>query len=228
MRRRIASVVTVVGLMLSASGIIHARKPGGTVNVPTTVHDYDTGTQLLMTSDDYNGTGQATYSAALNANVQSYINSNGAWYLRLYSQSVRTLDITPNDPINNSQPAAQPAGYYWQSVEVAVGCYDQNLNLGPFQNILTLSSNCNLITDFGHNGTEYKIVTGPAALVNGPTTGLVTVTCNSISIGQCVSWTIVPNTNPGSPNPNVADLYGPATLKTPVSLASTTTHSALM
>jgi hypothetical protein len=84
-------------------------------------------------------------------------------------------------------------------VEVAAGCYDQNLNLVPFKNIVTSSNNCKLITDFGYNGTIYKMVMGPAALVNGPATGVVTVTCNSAKSGQCVNWTIVPDTAPGSP-----------------------------
>ncbi len=38
-----------------------------------------------------------------------------------------------------------------------------------------------------------------------PATGVVTVTCNQVSNSQCVSWTIVPNTN--APNANVANLY---------------------
>jgi hypothetical protein len=95
-------------------------------------------------------------------------------------------------------------------VEVAVGCYDQNLNLVPFQNIVTSSTNCKLITDFSYNGTQYKIVMGPSGIVNGPATGVVTVTCNTVSNSQCVNWMITPTTAPGSPNPTVADLFGPA------------------
>ncbi|HLW80282.1 MAG TPA: hypothetical protein VKU44_11860 [Terriglobia bacterium] len=196
---------------MCVSGTVHAGKATGNVNVTTTVHDHDiSGVLLLMGSDDHNGSGQATYGAALNANVQSYIDSNGARYLRLYNQSVRTLYINPNDPINSSQPPGPPAGYYWQNVEVAVGCYDQNLKLVSFQNILTSSNDCKLITDFSDNGTQYKMVIGPNS---NPATGLVTAVCNPVSSGQCVSWTIVPNTSPGSPNPTVANLFGPATHK---------------
>ena len=105
---------------------------------------------------------------------------------------------------------APPPGYYWQNVEVAVGCYDQNLNLVPFQNILTLSANCKMIVDFGYNGVEYKIVMGPSGNLPapGPVTGLVNVTCNSVGNGQCVNWTITPNTTAsGSNPPTVANLY---------------------
>ena len=211
-RMRLGRVVTVLVVMTCFLGSAQAGKSGSVVNVTTTVHDSDsTGSQVLMRSDDYNGTGQATYSAALNANVQSYLYSNGAWYLRLYSQSIRTLYITPNDGINNSQPQGPPAGYYWQNVEVAAACYDQNLNLVPFQNIVTSSSNCKLITDFSSNGMQYKMVMGPAALVIGPATGVVTVACNVVNSGHCVSWAITPDTAVGSPNPTVANLYGPAT-----------------
>lgn len=114
----------------------------------------------------------------------------------------------PNDAIDSSQPSAPPAGYYWQNVEVAAGCYDQNDNIVPLPNILTSSSNCKMITDFGYNGTIYKMVMGPAPLVSGPLTGLVTIICNIVTNGQCVSWTIVPDTASGSPNPDVADLFG--------------------
>jgi hypothetical protein len=41
----------------------------------------------------------------------------GMWFLRMYSQSVRTVWITANDAINSSHPAGPPPGYYWQNVE---------------------------------------------------------------------------------------------------------------
>ena len=193
-------------ILLAAAASAFAAKPTS-VNVTAVIHDTDaSGTPLLLRSDDYNGSGQATYSPA---NVPSYIFSDGRYFLRLYGQSVRTLNITPNDPINGSQPMAPPPGYYWQNVELAVGCYDQNLNVVPFQNILTSSGNCKMIVDFGYNGTEYKIVMGPTASlpVPGPAAGLVTVTCNTVNGGQCVNWTIAPNLTAGSNPPNVSNLY---------------------
>jgi len=177
------------------------------VNVTTIFYDTDsTGAQLLLKSDDYNGSGQATYSPSA---VSTYIFSDSRYFLRLYGQSLRTLFITPNNPINGSQPMAPPPGYYWQNVELAVACWDQNLNLVPFGNILTFSGNCEMIVDFGYNGTEYKIAMGPSGRLPapGPATGLVTVTCNSVSSGQCMKWTITPNTTGSSNPPSVANLY---------------------
>lgn len=177
------------------------------VNVTTIFYDTDsTGAQLLLKSDDYNGSGQATYSPSA---VSTYIFSDGRYFLRLYGQSLRTLFITPNRPINGSQAMAPPPGYYWQNVELAVACWDQNLNLVPFSNILTFSGNCEMIVDFGYNGTEYKIAMGPSGRLPapGPPTGLVTVTCNSVNSGQCMKWTITPSTTGSSNPPSVANLY---------------------
>jgi hypothetical protein len=84
-----------------------------------------------------------------------------------------------------------------------VACYDQHLNIVPFQNVLTFSSNCGMILDFGYNGTEYEITMAPtgALAFSGPNTGLVTVTCNSVVGGKCVSWTITPNLTASATNP---------------------------
>jgi hypothetical protein len=177
-------------------------------NVTTVIYDSDTSSnQLLLRSDDYNATGEAYYSAALDPNLSSTIYC-GWWSLRMYSQSLRTLWITPNDPINNSQPPAPPAGYYSTYVEGAGKCYDQNLNLVYYQDILTSSSNCGLNFDFGYNGVKYKISMSPSLPAPGPSTGLVTVTCNVVSGGQCVNWTLTPNLAVGTAHPpTVANLY---------------------
>ena len=179
-------------------------------NVTTIIHDFDlSGNQLHLRSDDYQGSGlgQASYSAALDSNLSSSIYC-GWWSLRMYSQSVRTVWITPNDPINSSQPAAPPPGYYSVYVEGASKCYDQNLNLVYYTNILTSSGNCGLNFDFGYNGVKYKISMSPSLPAPGPATGLVTVRCNVVSSGQCVNWTLTPNlTASTSHPPTVANLY---------------------
>jgi len=180
MRARTLSLISSILFIVTASAF--AAK-STSVNVTTIIHDTDSaGAQVLIRSDDYNGSGQATYSPSV---VSSYILSDGRYFLRLYGQSVRTLFITPNDPINGSQPMAPPPGYYWQNVELAVGCFDQSFNLVPFANVVTSSGNCEMILDFGYNGTEYKIAMGPTGHLPapGPATGLVTVTCNSVVSG---------------------------------------------
>jgi hypothetical protein len=177
-------------------------------NVTTVIQDFDlSGNQLLLRSDDYNGTGQASYSAALDPNLSSSLYC-GAWYLRMYSQSIRTVWITPNDAINNSQPVAPPPGYYSVYVEGVSRCYDQNLNQVYYTNILTSSTNCGLNFDFGYNGVKYKLSMSPSLPAAGPATGLVTVTCNTVSGGECVNWTLTPNLAASTAHPpTVANLY---------------------
>src|SRR5215467_907358 len=202
-------------VVVAASALVSAALPGSagsgkatSYNVTTVVHDTNsTGGPLLIKSDDFNGSGQATYSPSA---VSSYVFSDGRYFLRLYGQSLRTLFITPNDPINGSQPMAPPPGYYSQNVEFAVGCHDQSGNIVPFQNILNSTGNCSMILDFGYNGTEYKLAMGPNPNLPSPAppSGLVTVACNSVSSGQCVNWTITPNTTASTSNPpTVSNLY---------------------
>jgi hypothetical protein len=200
--------------------MVCAALPGGAGNktpsvtyVTTTVHDYDaTGGLLLVRSDDYNGSGGATYHAT-DTNIGTWIDSSGEWWLWLSgttrSQPVlRQLYVTPNDVYSSAASSVPPAGLYWQSIEVSSVCRDQNLNRVPFENVVTSSGNCSLDLDFGYQGTVYKLLLSPVLRNPGdPATGLVTVTCNNISSNQCVSWTLTPNTSAGAPSPTVANLY---------------------
>jgi len=200
--RHLAMSLALLALMSIPSAARTSCPPSP--NVTTIIHDFDiTGAQLLLRSDDYNGTDQASYSA-LDPNLSTDLYC-GEWFLRMYSQSVRTVYITPNDPINSTQPSAPPAGNYWQYVEGASKCYDQNLNVVYYENILTSSNNCFLNFDFGYNGVKYKIAMGPSLPAPGPATGVATVTCNTLTSGQSVNWTITPNLN--AANPTVANLY---------------------
>jgi hypothetical protein len=177
-------------------------------NVTTIVHDTDSvGVQTLMRSDDYNGSGQASYTT-INSVVSDIY--NGVLFLDLFykGQTLRTLYITPNDPYapaQNPPVPIPPAGYYRQYVEMTISCYDATGNIVPLQNIITPSGNCGLGVDFGYNGVKYKLVMRPVLPAPGPVTGLATVTCNAISNGQCVNWTTTPNAN--SSPANVANLY---------------------
>lgn len=221
----LAALVLTAGVLVSVPRGARAGKTGpcsavdSCENVTTIVHDSDTGgAQLLVRSDDYNGSGEATYSAALDPNVTTDL-YDGEWWLNLYGQSTRTLYITPNDAINGSQPAGPPPGYYWQDVEVSARCYDQNLNLVQLQNILTSSGNCLRIIDFYFGGIKYKLAMGPSLAQTlgtqpnlSPATGLVTATCNSTNVVSgvtvCVNWTLTPNMSAGAGNPpTVADLF---------------------
>jgi hypothetical protein len=215
-------LVVLMGL-LSVSTLAWGGKPTTSTcppssNVTVTVYDYGTtGALLLEKSDDFNGANQAQYSVTSDPYLTTNI-SCGRLRFNLYGQSgttqaIRTMYITPNQAIDGSQPAGPPPGYYWQNVELASGCYDQNGNQVYVENILTSSNNCGIILDFNANGTKYKLQMGPgcSGCVGVPaptTTGLLTVTCNSVSNSQCVSWTFAPNMTPSSTNPpTVANLY---------------------
>lgn len=188
------------------------------INLTTTVYDSDSsGNQLLLRSDDWNGTGYATYGAALNANVVSDIyGCTGQYFFELFRQSsgVRTVWITPSDAYN-SPPAGPPPGYYWQDVEIVSSCYDANGNAVYPWAITTSSANCDLKVDFysstGPTGAaKYKLAMGSKWSLPGATTGLVTVKCDSVNSGsgECVNWTITPNMTASSVNnPTVANLY---------------------
>lgn len=203
--RSFALFLAVFGTMagIAAAG----QKPTSSINVTTIVHDYDTSNNwLLMRSDDFNGVGQATYSAALDPNVSSII-ASGGWQVYLGNQTVRTVYLTLSNPVPGSNPSPAPNGYYSANTEIYSTCFDQNNNVISFLAIAPFTSlnRCQLGVDFSYGRTKYKLVMSPTR----PGTGWATVTCNAgNSSGVCDSWTIVPNTTAGSGNvPEVANLY---------------------
>jgi hypothetical protein len=218
MRFKIGILLVLAVLAVALTAIPGGGKTTSTA-VTTIVHDTDsTGAALLLKSDDYNGSFQATYSPPL----ASVLSSDGRFFLELFGQSTRTLFITPNSPINGSQPTAPPPGYYWQNVEFVVECHDQSGNEVAFPSIVNPTGNCSMILDFGYNGTKYKLAMGPNA--NLPSSdagsGLVNVACNSVSNGICVNWTITPNMTASATHPpTVANLYRfTGSNKTPLAL----------
>jgi hypothetical protein len=205
----------------SAGAITGPQKTSSSTNATATFYDYDAlGTTLQsLRSDDYNGTLQATYApfSSRNSALISEFTPGGEWNFNLANQSLRTVYITPNFAIDNLQPPGPPAGYYSQGAIVRSGCFDQNGNIVPLANVVTTSGNCKLGVNFNSGGTTYKLLMSPFPLSGGgdppptcpangcPATGVVTVTCNALSSGQCVNWTIEPNV--AAANANVANLY---------------------
>jgi hypothetical protein len=203
MHQLLTALLAVLAVTTIPSGVKAKSSGGGSFNVTTTVYDTDpSGAATLMQSDNYNGTGQASYTAGNGVVSDVY---NGTLFLDLYSQTLRTLYITPNDEDGSQQQTPPPPGYYSQYVEMYFTCYDQSGNTVPLQNITSSSGNCRLGVDFGYGGVKYKLDMGPVQPAPGPATGLVSVNCNATSGGQCVSWTITPNLT--GPNPTVANLY---------------------
>lgn len=186
------------------------------INVTTTIHDFDVaGSPLLTKSDDYNGVGQATYTTfkGKGANapwVNSVIGSDG-WTLSMNEQSGRAVWVTPNQPIDTSQPAAPPAGLYAIQKIFSI-CRDANGNAVTFQNLANGSGNCSLAINFSYGGILYTLRMRPGLLEGTtcppggcPPTGLAQVTCNAVSSNQCVNWTITPNA--AAPLLGVSNLY---------------------
>ncbi len=203
-------VVLPTVFALIATAQTKSSSGGGTrtsmINVTSTVFDSDiSGALLLFRSDDYNGSGEATYTSI--NNVESFLTSTGIWYLNLYPQKTgtRTVYITPNDAVG-AQQTAPPSGYYWQNVEITSKCTDSSGNIVPFPNLVNGSGNCSFMVDFGYNGTVYKLLIGRVMNATDPTPGEASVACNANnSSNQCASWTITPNSS--AANPNVANLY---------------------
>jgi len=168
-----------------------ARTPAGPadVGVTSTVYDADvSGAFLLIRSDDYNGSGFASYSpvGGVKGGLSSHVSADGAWQLYLGNQSVRTLHLMLADA---GLPFAN--GFYSSSAEVGSRCFGQagsSLNI----QLLTAGSafdNCSLIVDFDSGRTTYKLAMGPAFA----NTGRATVTCAAVTGAYCTSWTIAPN-----------------------------------
>src|SRR5690242_5518462 len=135
MRALLITGLAVLAAVVLPSGVQAGRTTGSSYNVTTIVYDTNAlGATTLMQSDNYNGQGQASYTAVNNVTSDVY---NGVLFLDLYRQSVRTLFITPNDAYSQAQNPPvpiPPAGYYSQYVELVVHCYDQNLNIVPLEN----------------------------------------------------------------------------------------------
>jgi hypothetical protein len=181
------------------------------INVTATIYDYDTASPvpnlLLMRSDDYTGSGQATYATTPGNCHSNCMNSvihtgTGGWQLLLLGQSVRTVYITAS-PVSGS--AVFPSGFYYASVELYANCWTNGTQTGLLEIAPgTSNNNCVVGIDFSNGSTKYKLEMGQTA-IDGGTTGLATVSCNNGTGGTCNSWTIVPNTI--APNPTIANLY---------------------
>ncbi len=188
---------TVTSPRVDAPRAAKAPPPPPAPNVTSTVFDADvSGTPLLTRSDDFNGSGSASYTAV--NNVTSHITSDGSWQLYLGSQSARRLYL-----VLAGQGIPLPDGYYSANVEAYSQCFDQ---AGNQVSILSMSAgatngNCSFGLDFSAGRTKYKLVMSP--IFAG--TGRASVTCNAATGGQCTSWGIVPNV--AAANAGVANLY---------------------
>jgi hypothetical protein len=165
------------------------------INVTTTIFDADaSGNALLMRSDDFNGTGFATYttSSAHGSSLTSFINTDGGWKLLLANQTTRTVYLV----LASQGIAGVPDGNYYASVEAYARCFDAS---NTRVSILAMASgdsngNCTVGLDFTAGSTKYKLALGPDYDADSPT-GRATVTCTAATNGSCTGWTIAPNSS---------------------------------
>lgn len=188
---------------LTSSEVQRAATSSSTIPVTTTVYDVDAaGNPLLTRSDDYNGTGFATYAALPNVhsikNITSVVHTDGGWQLYLGNQTSRTLYL-----VLASQGIPAPDGFYSASIEAYSQCFDQNdLPLGILSMTAGASNaNCSFGVDYSYGATKYKLVMSPKF----PGTGRATVTCNAAANGNCTNWTIEPSD--AVDNAGIANLY---------------------
>lgn len=163
-------------------------------NVTSTVYDRDNaGSPLITGSDDYNGTGFATYTAV--SGVTSQILADGGWQLYLGSQSVRKLHL-----LLASQGMPIPDGSYSANVEAYSKCFNQsNVRVSMLAMAAgTSNTNCSFGVDFAVGSTKYKLAMSP--IYAG--TGRAMVSCTAASGGYCTSWTIS-----NAADAHVANLY---------------------
>ena len=166
--------------------------PPPDINVTTTAFDADaSGNLLLMRSDDYNGTGFATYttSSGHGASMTSHL-TEGGWQLLLNAQTTRTLYLV----LASQGIAGVPDGNYYANIEAYARCFDGNNIRVRIQDMANGASNgnCTLGLDFTSGSTKYNLSMGPDYDAASPT-GRATVSCTAAVSGSCTSWTIAPN-----------------------------------
>ena len=206
MRKTWVAVACLIGVMVSVlfSGTAGAKLQNSP-NVTITVYDTDaSGVPTHIGSDDYNGSGFAVYNSLKDPGTATSLFQGVKLFLDLWGQSTRTLYINADDPLPGS-PTGPAPGKDWENVEFYTGCYDSSQGLILLESLTTSSGNCRVGIDFYASGQKYKLDMGPVLPAAGPATGWAYVQCNSVSAGQCVSWTITPNLS--GPHPTVANLY---------------------
>jgi hypothetical protein len=178
-----------------AGAALAAKGPSGSpsIYVTSTIFDQDaSGNQWLMRSDDFNGSGFATYTSnsTHGGSLTSWITTTGGWQLLLDSQTTRTIYLV----LASQGMTGIPDGDYSANVEVYTRCFDANGNKVTIVGLAggASNNNCTFGMDFSTGGNKYKLALGPDYDAAAPT-GRATVTCTAASNGSCTSWTVAPN-----------------------------------
>jgi hypothetical protein len=183
-------------------------------NTTSTIYDksVDDSTFLQLRSDDLNPdlTGSSgafgTYGTSTSNSVldrfEGYNNSD--WSVHLENSSTRWIGLTLSRLTGSG-----PTGDYNLHGRVISRCFDPTgatTDTVGWSSVTTSNPNCSMHINFTIAGTQYALVMTPYQ----ENTGRALVSCNVVSGGQCVDWTIVPNLtqdNVVNPSPTVADLF---------------------
>jgi hypothetical protein len=189
-------------------------------NVTYTINDFDSlFNPLQLQSDDLNvnltGTGGSygIYQTDSSTNVISRIDGDGCvgnncdGSLYLDNSTNRSYRLTLN-----RLSGSGPTGTYSFHGHLHSVCFDPTgatTNTVAWFSITNSNPNCGMRLRVPLNNSSYALIMGPRYDSPQPT-GRATVTCTQqLPGGSCVAWTIAPNPNRTSinPNPGVANLY---------------------
>lgn len=186
--------------------------PTPTPSVTSTIFDktLDDTTFLQLRSDDLNpdlspsGGTFGVYQTSSTTGVLS-LNYGSDWDLHLENSTTRWINLTLN-----RLSGSGPTGDYALHARVISRCFDPTGAttdlVTSWGGITTSDPNCSMHVNFSLSGTQYGLIMSPYYA----NTGRSTVSCNGVSSGACVDWTILPNfiqDNVINPNPTVADLF---------------------
>lgn len=188
--------------------------PTPSTDVTSTIFDksVDGSTFVDLRSDDLNadltasGGSFGIYATSAATGVIDRLETfnNSDWSLHLENSATRWLGLTLN-----RLSGSGPTGDYNLHGRVISRCFDSSgatTNTVSWPSITTSDPNCSMHVDFTLAAVSYSLVMNP----NNADTGRATVTCNALSAGKCVDWSIATNVVQDSvvnPNPTVANLY---------------------
>ena len=183
-------------------------------DVTSTIFDKTVGdtTFLQLRSDDLNpdlsftgggfGRYQSSTATGVVSDFEGYQNSD--WDVHLENSATRWINLTLS-----RLSGSGPTGDYTLHARVIARCFDPTgvtTNTLSWSSITTSNPNCSMHVNFVIGGTQYGLIMSPYYA----NTGRSVVSCNVVSSGSCVDWTILPNLVQGNvinPNPTVANLY---------------------
>ena len=198
----------------TAQGAKPNPSPSPSPNVTSTIYDksIDDNTFLELRSDDLNpdltpsGGTFGTYGTnATNSVLDRFEGAyNSDWSLHLENSTTRWIGLTLNRLTGSG-----PTGDYSLHGRVISRCFDPTgatTNTASWPSITTSNPNCSMHVNFTIAGVNYALIMSPYYA----NTGRAIVSCNVLSSGQCVEWSVVPNLTQDSvvnPNPTVANLF---------------------